>query len=58
MENYSGGNYLKASVEKKILRVHSGKIVILFQKDSINGLCAYVASITKFLRVLLHLQAC
>lgn len=51
MENYSGGNYLKASVQKKILRVHSGKIVILFQKGNINGLSAYVASITMFLRL-------
>lgn len=46
MENYSRGNYLKASVEKKILRVHCGKVVILFQK-SINGLSARVASITQ-----------
>lgn len=57
MENYSGGNYLKDSVEKKILRVRSGKVVTLFQKDNMNGLSARVASITMFLRVRLHQQA-
>lgn len=56
MENFSGGNYLNASVEKKILRVDSG-LIVLFQKDDINGPSAYAASITMFLGVSLHLQA-